>query len=119
MGTACLLGSCLSELPDDVPQSYPDVATLAFGSPGRYVAIVFCFMELFGNACMNLIVMLQEVESLIRQAGRTVFGLAPHNSAILLGSALMLPFFLMGNLKTLSYLSLVRAQFPKYSRQCH
>lgn len=105
--SALLLGACLEEVGGaDGSPSYPELAAFAWGSPGRAVAVVFCFLELFGNACMNLIVMWHEVESLITHVGGLP-GLSVHDTAVVVGILAILPLLLTGNLKTLSYLSLV------------
>lgn len=105
---ALLLGLCLDEMGEGQSPSYPELATHTWGSPGRVVAVVFCFLELFGNACMNLIVMWHEVESLMGALpGGGLLGLSVHNSTVLLGVVAIMPLLLTGNLKTLSYLSFV------------
>lgn len=103
-----LLGSCMEEFPATSRPSYPDIATRAWGQGGRSAAVIFCFLELYGNSCMNLIVLWQECESLL-SSKHGIFGLSPRDTAVLLGSLAILPFFLMGNLETLSYLSFVSA----------
>eukprot|EP00873_Tetraselmis_striata_P008942 jgi/Tetstr1/429206/TSEL_019158.t1 len=106
--SALLLGLCLDEMGEGQSPSYPELATHTWGSPGRVVAVVFCFLELFGNACMNLIVMWHEVESLMGALpGGGLLGLSVHNSTVLLGVVAIMPLLLTGNLKTLSYLSFV------------
>jgi len=107
--SACSLGLCLEEFPKGARPSYADAAALTWGRAGRVASAGLCFMELFGNACMNLIVMWHEVESLLSSAGGSggLLGLGSHNAAVLIGSAALLPFFLMGDLRALSYLSLV------------
>ena len=106
--SGCFLGGCLEMLPAGSSPGYPDVAGLIWGSPGRVAAVVFCFMELFGNAAMNLIVMWTEIESLMTIViPGGLLGLSVHNTAVVFGSAALLPLFLTGNLRTLSYLSLV------------
>jgi vesicular inhibitory amino acid transporter len=106
--SGCFLGGCLGEIPAASAPSYADAAGLIWGPAGRVLAVTFCFMELFGNAAMNLIVMWYEIESLMKIAlPDGLFGLDVHNLAVVCGSLGLLPLFLTGNLKTLSYLSLV------------
>eukprot|EP00892_Ulva_mutabilis_P008914 jgi/Ulvmu1/6395/UM003_0023.1 len=94
----------LDLIPANAPRNYPGLGEAAMGALGRSMVSVAAAAELFGAACMMLIIMWRSIEQLLTQAldgSGTPPGLA-HTAAILLGIAVQGPLCVLGSYRTVA-----------------
>ncbi|KAK9806857.1 hypothetical protein WJX72_005136 [[Myrmecia] bisecta] len=104
----CLSGKLIvhafDRLPDSAPHTYPALGVAALGPAGRYVVAGFALSEFFGGSCILLVVMWQELVTLLPDHG--VLGLTPLAFAALLAGAATIPLLLIPSFHKLSWLSM-------------
>lgn len=89
-------------------KGYPDLGFAALGETGRHLVTLAAILELFGGACMELLILWRSLQQLIpeKQVQEWLPGwVTIEGLAIAIGCALEVPLCLWGTFKSLSYFS--------------
>ncbi|KFM27547.1 Vacuolar amino acid transporter 1 [Auxenochlorella protothecoides] len=98
-----LIVAAFQYLPVDAPRSFPQLGKHALGIHGRKVVAVVAFLELFGGACMALLVTWQQLLILLDNHG--LLALSPVHTAVALSLLWLVPMLSVGGFSRLAILS--------------